>query len=337
VTSPRAATANFPPLTHNLVFVSSTTFATNLGSATAYDAQCNLLASAAGINNAAGTAYIAWTSSSASSASARLNTGRGWVKIDGSPFADTRTSLLTGGQVFQAIDLDETGARRSSESVMTGTSVDGLAVAGQTCTDWTVGGSVAYGDTAGGSVGWTRLNVATCSVPRRIDCLMKTQTATLTPPVAPGKKTWISSTAYIPNGTTTPDQHCAADQAGALALVARTTSPASNALVPAATYVRVDGQVVATGAELIAAGVLPNGIWQHRNGGYLQLGETIAWTGHNGDLTALGTAAGTCNDWTSTASTAGALGLVAVKDARWWNNGTGTCNAPGRVLICVEP
>ena len=66
VTAARAATASFSSMTQTLLFVSSTTFATNLGSATAYDTQCNLLATAAGINNAAGTAYIAWISSSRS-------------------------------------------------------------------------------------------------------------------------------------------------------------------------------------------------------------------------------------------------------------------------------
>ena len=88
--------------------------------------------------------------------------------------------------------------------------------------------------------------------------------------------------------------------------------------------------------ELIAAGVLPNGLWQHRNGGYLNVTELFAWTGQNGDLTALGTPAGTCNDWTSTASPSGAVGLAAVKDARWWNFTAQSCSS-SRSLICVEP
>ena len=336
VTAPRTATATFPAMTYNLVFVSSTTLATNLGSAPAYDVQCNLLATAAGLNNAAGNAYVAWLSSSVSSASARLDSGRGWVQVDGSPFTDTENSLITTNKVFRAIELDETGARHGSEFVMTGTEWSGLA-APQTCLDWTstVGG-VALGETDGGPVAWTHLTTGVCSVPRRIYCLGKTQTAALTPPATAGKKIWLSNAAYSPNGATTPNQHCAADQSGALALLARTTAPAANALTPAATYVRVDGQVVGTGAELIAAGVLPNGLWQHRNGGYLNVTELFAWTGQNGDLTALGTPAGTCNDWTSTASPSGAVGLAAVKDARWWNFTAQSCSS-SRSLICVEP
>lgn len=336
VTAPRTATATFPAMTHNLVFVSGATFAANFGSALAYDTQCNLLATAAGINSVAATAYVAWISSSTLSASTRLGTARGWVQVDGSPFTDTKSSLIASNKVFGAIDLDETGARHSSELVTTGTEWTGNA-ATQTCSDWTTtSGSAALGETAGGPVAWTHLLNGPCSVPRRIYCLGKTLTAALTPPVTPGKKIWISNTAWSPNGATTPNQHCAADQPGAVALVARTTAPAASALTPGATYVRVDGQPVGTGADLIAAGLLPNGLWQHGNGNYLNFTELFAWTGSNGDLTALGTAAGTCNDWTSTASPSGAVGLAVVKDARWWSYTTQSCSA-SYPLICVEP
>ncbi len=336
VNSAQNVTADFSPQTWNLAFVSSTTFAVNLGSATAYDARCNLLATAAGINNVTGTAFIAWISTSVSSAGVRLGTPRGWVRMDGAPFADTKTQLLTNRQIFQTLDLDETGTRRSSEIVMTGTASDGTAA--ETCNDWTGGASfVAYGDTAGGPVAWTRFASQPCAAPHRIYCLMKTQSVPLTPPVAPGKKIWISGSAFVPNGTTTPDQVCAADQAGALALVARTTAPAANALTPGATYVRVDGQIVGTGAELIAATGLPTGIWQHRNGIYLGPNDLLTWTGHNGDLTALGTTAGTCTDWTNPAGASGGSALAAVADARWWNFTNQACNLPAHYLICVEP
>jgi len=323
-------------MTHNLAFVSSTTFATNLGSFAAYEAQCNILATAAGINNAAGTAFIAWISSAASAAGVRLGATGGWTLMDGTPFSSGPAALTGNAQVFQPIDLDETGTRQSSQIVMTGTLADGTT-APDTCNNWTGTGSAAFGDTAGGAQAWTRLYFLSCTTPRRIYCLRKTQGALLTPPVQPGKKIWISNAAFAPNAVTTPDQACAADQAGALALVARTSAPASAALTPGADYVRVDGQLVGTGAQLIAAGSLPSGIWQHRDGTYLVAGELVAWTGHNGDLTALGTAAGTCADWTSPAGPSGAVGLSAVDDARWWSFGTSACSTPGRYLICVEP
>ena len=133
VTAARSVNANFLPQTWNLAFVSSTTFAANLGSAAAYDTECNLLASAAGINNAPGTAFMAWISSTASSAGARLGSPRGWVRLDGAPFADTKTKLLDNRQIFRAIDLDENGTRRTSQSVMTGTNPDGTATTSATC------------------------------------------------------------------------------------------------------------------------------------------------------------------------------------------------------------
>lgn len=336
LTAPLTATANFLALTHNLVFVSSTPFAANLGSAAAYDSQCNSLATAAGINNAAGTDYVAWISSSSSSATSRLSSGRGWILVDGSPFTDQKSSLLASNKVFGVIDLDETGARHSSEMVLTGTDSSGTA-APQTCTDWTsTSTSAALGDTAGGPVAWTRLWTAGCGTPRRIYCFGKSRTAILTPPVASGKMIWISNTPYSAGGPATPDQHCAADQVGALALVARTTAPAANAITPGATYVRVDGLVVGTGAQLIAGGVLPNGLWQHRNGAYLTSTELAAWTGQNGDLNALGTTSSTCGDWTNGGIPLGAFGNAVVKDGRWWNWSPGPC-ATSRLLICVEP
>src|SRR5262249_30519114 len=84
----RSATATFVTESHNVSFVSSATYAANLGSASAYDAQCNALATAAGLNNVSADGFIAWVSSSSSKAVDRLGSAHGFVRVDGHPFAD---------------------------------------------------------------------------------------------------------------------------------------------------------------------------------------------------------------------------------------------------------
>ena len=55
-------------MTNNLIFVSSGGFMTNEGSAANYDKDCNLAATAAGINDASGASYVALTSDAATTA-----------------------------------------------------------------------------------------------------------------------------------------------------------------------------------------------------------------------------------------------------------------------------
>jgi len=95
LTSSTTVTARFEPIDHNLVFISSVdTYTSGLGSAVAYDGQCSQLATAAGINNATGDAFIAWVSDSHSSALSRLGTARGFMRMDGEPVADDPAAML---------------------------------------------------------------------------------------------------------------------------------------------------------------------------------------------------------------------------------------------------
>ncbi len=124
------------------------------------------------------------------------------------------------------------------------------------------------------------------------------------------------------------------------ALLAYTTAPAASLVDSAATYVRPDGQIVGTGAELLAggaaAGLLQSGIWQSGDGTY-RSGVGRAWTGQT-TLTQLGTAATTCNDWTSnsTAGTTPIAGLYLTADANWWSFDTRLCSDTGSRLYCIE-
>jgi hypothetical protein len=81
--------ASFVPQTDNLAFVTSTGVPATLGASSNYDKQCNNAATAAGINNSAGDAFIALVSSSTSDVKARIGNARGWQRLDGRPVMDT--------------------------------------------------------------------------------------------------------------------------------------------------------------------------------------------------------------------------------------------------------
>jgi len=190
----------------------------------------------------------------------------------------------------------------------------------------------------GGPVAWTFRFYASCATPARLYCLMKTATATLSPPVNAGRKIWVTSTAFLPGAATTPDQACAANRpagvAGAKAVIATASSPADDALSLAATYVRPDGQIVGAGAG-IASTELQSGIWQTADGAYLDAATTGTWSGDASDLALPGTDAGTCTGWTSSSGNA-AFGLAAASSTRWWNYSTRPCSNTSTRLICAE-
>jgi len=84
MTAPRAVGTAFSA--KNIVFVTSTLSTPgNIGSLAAADAICTARAQAAALPGA----YVAWLSSTVTSAKARLGSARGWVRVDGMPVADT--------------------------------------------------------------------------------------------------------------------------------------------------------------------------------------------------------------------------------------------------------
>jgi hypothetical protein len=76
-------------------------------------------------------------------------------------------------------------------------------------------------------------------------------------PSFPGKRIWVTNSAFVP-GSMSPDQKCQSERplgvTAGVALLAYTDRPASAVLDLAASYVQPDGQLVGTGAELLAVG-----------------------------------------------------------------------------------
>jgi hypothetical protein len=335
-----------PTSTFNKVFVTSTTHAANFGSASAGDTVCQNIATAAGLT---GT-FVAWLSDANSSAVTRLGNARGFVRIDGQPFAD-RVSDMTAGTIWHPLRIDEHGTpiddAATTTTVWTGTNRDGT-VGTDTCLNWT---SVVSADTGvsgrteGGPVSWTDRTNGDCSATRRLYCFQTDFSAVLAPNPTSGKIAFYSTNGLTPApgaGIAAADTVCtneatAAGLAGTYkALIATSTASAISRFAAASTsiYVRPDGVIIASGATLALGDSLASGIWQHADGTYGA--NSNAWTGATSPSVA-GTSASTCGDWQSAASTSGIGGPVTFADATWWNGFTnGMCTQPFKVYCLQE-
>ena len=350
--------AAFSVMTNNLVFHTSQTVSNAAGSAKAYDTFCNTVASAAGINNANGTGYVAWVSDSNSLASDRVFANpstQGWVCMDGRVFATTKDALLGNWAVLSPVLFDEQGARTSEAGYLTGTNPDGTA-SQLNCNNWTSTSSaldVGFGLPAGGPDNWTAVGFANCSMGNYdVLCMGITSSAAATVTRTQGKRMWLTATPFIV-GSGTPDAWCATNApsgvAGAKALVARTGSTAALLLTPTAVYVRPDGQRIGTGAEIVAItgdhyfDALDNGIWQDNLGAYKRGTSEFSqvWTGAK-SLSERGTVASTCGDWTDPSQVGAVYGIAALADGDFFGFSTRmtvqqVCNDPSLYLYCVEP
>jgi len=343
LSSDTTVTASFAPQANNLVFATSQMVMANLGGVAPYDAKCNELASAAGINNATGDGYIAWISDSTSLASARLGSARGWVRRDGRAFADTLNGLLVSDQQWNPIALDEYGSPVSYAYAWTGTRSDGTLASGYTCTDWSSGtGYGTWGYVRYGLGAWTSTGGMVCgNAPAHLICMGRLKSAPLVPTTTAGKLLFISNSNFVPgSGVAAAHAKCNAEKpAGNTstfnALLATSTVPASTYISAAATYVTVGGQFVATGATLLVFGALDTGVWQQSNGTFATTG--YAFTGSTSP-TALATTSN-CADWTSNGTDRAFAALLANPDSPNYWDGVGSggilCNQPQRIY-CIE-
>jgi len=104
----------------NKAFVTSATFTGKLGGQKGADAKCARAAKAVGLS---GT-FKAWLSTSKRNAKGKLGTARGFVRVDGQPFAD-QVSDIVAGRIFNPLDIDENGDAHPDNAVWTGTLGDG--------------------------------------------------------------------------------------------------------------------------------------------------------------------------------------------------------------------
>ena len=343
-------TAVFNTLSNNFVFVSSTTQNGNYGSAAAAQAQCNTLATAAGINNSSGNAYVAWMQATGYNSITLVGTARAWVRADTQPWIDNMSTALSTGIVYYPAAYDENGARVIGNT-WSGMVQNGTIYSGATCTDWSAtSGLGATGHTHASGYAWPMNNegVSQCTNQFRLLCVMAntSRTAAISPVAVPGKKIWLSNASWAPGGgltggPTAADSVCLASApagvTAAKAILQASTRTLASVLPATTVYVRPDGTKVGTGADIVTAltnfntpATLEGGIIQSGNGTYIAgMYPTImgAWTG----------VSTTCSDWTSTASTVtGTIGAETGWGPFSGNNANWACNMGNLYLRCAE-
>lgn len=340
---PRDVTAVFEVQTHNLVFATRTPLSTRLTSAALYDARCNTAASAAGLNNASGTAFMAWTSDTGSTALQRLTgTGaRGFVRMDGLAFTDRLSDLVTGNMVFNPVLFDE-GGRELVGNVATGTSPQGQALSH--CAGWTGGDSVAMGSTTGGPLTWTYYTFPTCSLTTMASfyCFQRSFAAAIVDPtISPSqKRLFVTRSKHTPGaGLAAADDLCTREgppsSAGWKALLARGTQPAAAMLDAGTIYISMQGHIIGSGRELIDNGRLRSGIWQYADLGFFDELSPSAPQVLTGTFTPT-TPGPVCGDLMVTATGYAANGMLN-DTQRWWSRDMTSqpCGASMR-LYCVQ-
>ncbi|MCA1825507.1 MAG: choice-of-anchor D domain-containing protein [Myxococcales bacterium] len=312
----------------NYVFVTSTAHDGNLGGLVGADAICKARADAAGLP---GT-YVAWLSTSTVTAVSRLGAARGWMRLDGLPFADVtrepfsgKPAGLTAGQIYYPVRIDETGAD-VHVAVATGATAHGDAYL--TCQDWTSASEADYvnlGISIAGPVGWTESGGTLCDAQLNLYCFGTDLVTTVTPATATGRTAFVSKALWTPGaGIASADAVCATEATAAKlpgefkALIATSTASAASRFDMSAgsmAWVRTDGlPVVAASADLLT-GQLLTPIAVFADGTYpdpfVEVWQGAAWAG----ATSAGAAPaldGTCNDWTDgSATTQGWFGLAS--------------------------
>lgn len=351
VAGDRTVTATFSPMVNNLIFASSESFASSLGGVVAYDAQCNRLASTAGINNRQGNGYVAFMADATSIVRNRVPSGvQGWVRLDGRPFTTTLDALFSSNVLLNAVLFDERGNHTlQNDEVLTGMNPDGSLA--EHCANWTAGaaGGARTGSQVGGPGAWSSSAAQGCGDGvQRIFCGGVLSSTPLVPSRTAGNLIWITAPQFNPGASADPDAFCSMNRppgtGAAVALVGRLNRPASDVLDSETVYVRPDGQRVGTGALLIAhrdilTGV-ESGIWQAADGTYQSNGGALGGVSSGaGRLDMPSTTEQTCNDWRDSGGTRN-LGIFNLMNGHWWTRSSGAVcsNTTGGFRIyCVEP
>jgi hypothetical protein len=307
----------------NYAFVTSTEHtAGSLGGLEGADAICQLRAEAAGLPGN----YRAWLSASGTHAKDRFAGVSGWIRPDGSPFARSLEQVIDG-KFFHPAMLDETGSVPSSWSVWTGTDPQGLGYdhGGNYCGGWAQDDAeqlALQGDLESGFPWWTDSHLRSCDGLGRLYCLGTDHDYALEVEPVDGRRVFVSSALLLSGGgIEAADDLCQAnaDQAGLggtfLALMGTTTmGPAERFDLEGAPWVRVDGiPLFAPGEAFGPRSATP--VAFHANGNVAP--NWLTWFGSTGPMVP-GTAAETCEDWTSQTGTSGTLNMGNGFHTNWY-------------------
>lgn len=295
----------------NLVFVTSQPVVVGqLGSLAAADAVCNQAADAAGLPGH----YVAWLSTSKTSAIDRLAGARGWVRRDGRPFADTPADIAAG-RIWYPASIDENGAVAATLVVTTSDAhgrFDGMSC--NDLTDDSIDGSCDIGEstgTAGTFSSYPLFAGGLCFLDEPMYCFATDRSVRVQAPKPRTGVRVFPAEGFTPGGGLAgADALCARTAAAAgvtgtfRALLATAAMPAAARFDPAAgPVVRPDGIEIAASVGDLLAGKLASAANATLDGRYL---SGPVWTGAENPLSPAQFAP--CGDWVK--SDASALAMV---------------------------
>ena len=304
---------------HNYVFVTSKTFQGNLSGLSGADTICSSAAEEAGLPGS----YKAWLSDDNSNAIDRFaTTTRGFVRVDGKPFADALDDLKKGA-VDYPIQVDEHGNPLADDAlVFTGTIGNGKKGGGiYMCTNWSSATGFAAGGYANAGTGvWTnKTTIAECSDFAHLYCFRNDLNASLTlvDPPADHRIAFLS-TPFVPTGGRAElDTRCQSEATtngvpGTYRAWIATTDKKPTDLpfvVGGGGWYRLDGMPVFPKAADLqsSSSQLTGAITQYADKSYVPDSpspKTAVWTGMSTNLAAKADGlVFSCGDWTGSSAT----------------------------------
>jgi hypothetical protein len=351
----RTVGATFTPA--NLIFVTSSTRSLgSLGRLSAVQDNANQTCQSIAAGKGFAGNFIAWIHGPKTPLS-QIAGARGWVRLDGKPFADT-PSALAAGQIFYPPLLDENGNRPvfnlHDEDVLTGVEGDGITpVTSGTCHDW---GSAddslgaATGDFTGGTGAWSNASYVDCEAaqnyPFRLYCLGTRYQAVVKPTPTVGRLAFKTKGVFdVSSGVASADALCAAEAAASPLTAGRTfkaliATSSFSALSRfdrgGAPWVRTDGvPLAASGWDLLAEIPLVVAPLTVAADGITYSGNRVA-TGAT-DPTKIADLH--CNDWSNTGGTSFRAGGAVIGPRFFSGTGLlcGSAAFAGTRVYCLEP
>jgi len=332
----------------NIVFVTSSVFKPNFGSLAVADQACQAHAEFAHLPK---NTYKAWLSTTTVNAIDRLGTARGWVRVDGKPFADT-TDDIAAQKIYYPIRVDENGNFDNSAGgspVWTGTWNNGTLHPSGNCLDWTSASNADQGvngrdDAIAGTL--SSSGNSACDSSYRLYCFGVDRKVPVSVKPATGRIAFVTMQFWGPNtaGLADADQLCTDEAAYAnlsgtfkAMLATDGASAASRFNMNGLPWVRPDGVPIAsTAAELFSADFLNSAINLTADG-QEYLANSGVWTGANSPSTA-GDPGTTCKNWTSNLDTdwaeTGSAGFTHVNS--FFAGGFNKCNGGVIHLYCLQ-
>ena len=323
----------------NIVFVTAKLHSGSFGGLDGADAFCNEQAADVGLP---GT-YVAWLSDSTTDAASRLTGARGWVRVDGKPFADTIADVTNERLFWYPIERDESNQLQHIKS-WTGTSPDGQMAANEHCNDWQSDSAQDIGTVGSASDiygTWTAHSKDNCSIQRSLLCFGIDHNTVVDPPQpVSGRYAFTAPVVELPAGRAQFDAACAQQATDAklpgsyLALISTRQEAATDRFnLDGPTWISVNGiPLLNKASDLAAMGVKFVVGPAHTADG--KKAPLYAWLGAE-QPNQISSQETDCDDWMNTQHIQGARGVRTHAPGGAWQTPV-YCDETNVGVICLQ-